>query len=153
MKKRAVSEIVATVLIIAITIVAVGVIAAWVVPMVKNNLEGGTACATAERELSIALDSGLNCVDEEGNVSLSVKRGADSSVSITGAQVLVYVNGSSISANDTNTIPGLNEQKAWSVNSSSYVGASKISIAPIITVGKITKTCKVSSEVALVACN
>ena len=42
--KRGVSDVVATVLILLLTVAAVGVIAQFIVPFVKNSLEGSTEC-------------------------------------------------------------------------------------------------------------
>jgi hypothetical protein len=51
--KKAISDIVSTVLIIMIAVAAVGIIGAIVVPMVRNSLQGGTACLAALSDVSI----------------------------------------------------------------------------------------------------
>ena len=53
-KKRGVSSVIATVLIILITIAAVTVVWQFVIPMIKNNLEGADSCLNAIPEVSIS---------------------------------------------------------------------------------------------------
>jgi flagellin-like protein len=62
MNKKAVSEIVSTVLIIAITIAAVGIIMAWIVPMIRTSIDKGSACFDAQSDISLVTDGGYTCI-------------------------------------------------------------------------------------------
>jgi len=164
MNKKAISEIVSTVLIISVTVVAVGIVMAWVVPMIRNSLDSGQACLAAQSDVSIPA-SGSNCVknvideanssNSTGTVYVTVKKESNAEVILKGVQVLVSVNGSSYSniVNDSNsTLPGLNEERTFEFTDARYISAEKVSIAPIVMIGKTSKTCKESQEVTLVPC-
>src|SRR3989344_5050863 len=69
-KKRGVSDVVATVLILLLTVAAVGVIAQFIVPFVKNNLESSTECldfqnyfAFQEKFVNSTSSVSYNCYD------------------------------------------------------------------------------------------
>jgi len=58
--KKAVSAVVATVLIIMITVAAVGIIWAAIIPMVRDSLSKGTVCNDALSDISIGVE-GYTC--------------------------------------------------------------------------------------------
>jgi hypothetical protein len=58
--KKAVSAVVATVLIIMITVAAVGIIWAAIIPMVRDSLSKGTICNDALSDISIGVE-GYTC--------------------------------------------------------------------------------------------
>jgi FlaG/FlaF family flagellin (archaellin) len=59
--KKGISEVIATVFIIMLTVIAVAVIAAFVVPFVKNSLQKSTECFEYTGYFSLDSSSGLNC--------------------------------------------------------------------------------------------
>jgi len=61
--KNAISAVVATVLIILITVAAVTIIWAAVIPMIKENTLGGTTCLDAVSQVSLETDGGYTCKD------------------------------------------------------------------------------------------
>ena len=150
--KKAVSAVVGTVLIIMITVAAVGVIWAAVIPMVRNSIDKGSACFDAQSDVSLTTDQGYTCINSTtGKINLQVKKGANTKVSLVGIQVLISVNGSTSSEKITTGLPGNNEEKLLATTSN-YLGAQKVSIAPIVTIGKTQETCEVSSEIVLTPC-
>lgn len=76
MKKRGIAPIVATVLIILITVVAATLIAAFILPFVNDKLSEGKTCFDTLGDLEIYY-SDYNCYyvdsNEEGRVGFSVK--------------------------------------------------------------------------------
>jgi len=60
LNKKAVSAVVATVLIIMITVAAVGIIWAAIIPMVRDSLVKGTTCNDALSDISIGVE-GYTC--------------------------------------------------------------------------------------------
>jgi len=60
MNKKAVSAVVATVLVIMITVAAVGIIWAAIIPMVRDSLSKGTVCNDAMSDISIGVE-GWTC--------------------------------------------------------------------------------------------
>lgn len=61
MRKKGVSAIIATVLIVLLTIVAIGVIAGFVVPFVRESLAGAGACLPYRTYLEFDESFGFNC--------------------------------------------------------------------------------------------
>lgn len=66
-KKRGVSAVVATVLIILVTIASVGIVARFVVPFVKNNLAEGSECVPYRGYLAIDTSFDLTCSQSSGD--------------------------------------------------------------------------------------
>ena len=73
MKKRALSAIVATVMIIALTVVAAGIIAKFAVPFVKDGLESSTECVDYQEYFKFDESLGFNCFEPDENLILSVR--------------------------------------------------------------------------------
>ena len=63
--KRGISPVVATVLLLLITIIAVSMIAVFIVPFVKNNLTKSDECFAVLEDIGFD-DGGYNCVASEG---------------------------------------------------------------------------------------
>jgi len=71
--KRGISAVVATVLIILITVAAVTIIWTAIVPMIKQQLSSGTGCLNAD----VTIDNSYSCVDfEKEIVAVRVKKGS-----------------------------------------------------------------------------
>jgi hypothetical protein len=73
LNKRAVSTVVATVLVIMITVVAVGVVVKFVIPLISDNLEEGTECVDFSEYFYFEEEFGYNCYtpikDDDNNVA------------------------------------------------------------------------------------
>jgi flagellin-like protein len=186
--KKGVSAVVATVLIIMITVAAVGIIWAAIIPMVRDNLNKGTACNDAMSDISLVTDGGYTCINRTaigcpsgwsivtgdnskcnnasavgntgvnissrvGNVSLQIKKGPNTKVSLVAVQALVFVGGNSETFTIRSGLPGNNEFKTVIVGSNTTVNATKVKIAPIVTVGKTEEVCEAVSEVTLPICS
>ena len=164
--KKGISAIVATVLIILITVAAVTIVWVAIIPMVGDQLESGTICLDAVTQLQLA-DEGYNCVGANGdNVSFQIKRGSKS-FDLIDVQILISVAGSTESFNlvDATTLypdpmtvdklPNANEKRDFILDTSSVVDGADIdgiTIAPIVVVGNTEKTCDPSSSMVLKEC-
>lgn len=156
-QKKAVSAVVATVLIIMITVAAVGIIWAAIVPMIQDSLTAGTICNSAASDISIGV-VGYTCIDENGNVSLQIKKGNDATIDLVAVNAQIYKGGesSSVRINETNTgnvsgnLPGNNGESIITI--SGYADATGVSIAPIVKVGNTEKLCSATRQVALTKC-
>ena len=71
-RKKALSGIVITVLLVLIAVAAVGLIASFVIPMVKDELETGKSCFDL-REYFKLVDSPFSCYNP-ANTSLKIER-------------------------------------------------------------------------------
>lgn len=160
--KKAVSAVVATVLIIMITVAAVGIIWAAIIPMVRDSLSKGTVCNDAMSDISIGVE-GYTCKEAGGNISLQIKKGSNAKVNLVAVNALVFTGGSSESVriNGTNTwsssnisgnLPGSNVEQVIIIGTKNFTNATSIKIAPVVTVGKTEETCAATQEVALGPC-
>jgi hypothetical protein len=73
MKKKGVSAIVATVGLILLTFVAIGIIAGFIVPFVKDNLNKGTECVDYKDYFTFEEELGYNCKNISGEYWVSVR--------------------------------------------------------------------------------
>lgn len=110
MNKKALSTIVATVLLILVTVTAVVFVASVIIPMVKNNLGEETSCFELRDYVKIE-DLGYNCYNEKPikNTTISIKRGMENK-SISGIVVSIS-SGAELKRFD---VPGSNEVKLLS---------------------------------------
>lgn len=164
LNKKAVSAVVATVLIIMITVAAVGIIWAAIIPMVRDSLNKGTICNDALSDISLVADKGYTCINaSNGNLSLQIKKGPNSKVELVAIQALVFVGGDSYSVrveknnsdstkNVSGTLPGNNVERTVYIWGTDYRNATAVKIAPIVTVGKTEETCEATQEVILGPC-
>jgi len=153
MKKKGISAVVATVLIILITVAAVTIIWASIIPMITDKLESSTVCLDAVSQIQL-MSEGYTCKDADGdNISIQVGR-LSGSFDLADIQVLVSAGGDTTKfyvSNDTSTLlptgtsipmPGANEQKVYVINTSAITGTiESVQIAPIVAVGNTEKTC------------
>ena len=164
MNKKAVSEVVSTVLIIMITVAAVGIIMAWVIPMIRTNVDKGSACFDAQSDIALVTDSGYTCIVNNatvngvsgyGNISLQIRKGPSTKVNLAGIQVLVSLKGntkSTIINSSSYTLPANNEEKTYVVSSTDYNNAESVKIAPIVKLGSTNQVCDISQTVLLSTC-
>lgn len=145
--KKGVSAVVATVLIIVITIAAVAIIGTTIIPMIRDKLEEGTMCINADAALMIE-NKGFTCYNA-GDIDVQVSHGSKD-VGLVGIQFLISAGGDTTSEELTANLPGPNGKKVLTVP---YAGTpDSIAIAPIIAIGNDKVTCSVSTYVTLEAC-
>jgi flagellin-like protein len=166
-RKKGISAIVATVLIILITVAAVTIIWAAIIPMISNQLESGTTCLDAVSQVQI-LDQGYTCRNDTtgaDRVSLQIKHGAKS-FELADIQVLLSSGGTTTSYDLTNPattkipasmdatkLPGSNEERVYVISTTGITGdVDSVSIAPVVAVGNTQETCEVSATKVLLPC-
>lgn len=75
-KKRGLSQVISTILIIALVVVAVGLISPVIIRIVRNSLEGKVSCFKTMDELKISRENAYNCYDEGSKtVNITISRG------------------------------------------------------------------------------
>jgi len=157
MDKRGISAVVATVLIILITVAAVTIIWAAIIPMIKEQTVGGTTCLDAVSQVSIESEGGYTCFNAEttvdGNVSVQVSRGA-ADFELSKVQIIISEAGDTTSVEASASSIGANEEKVLTVdyNNKTTGGPDRVEIAPIVTVGNTEKTCDVAASASLSVC-
>jgi len=142
--KKGVSAVVATVLIIMITVAAVAIIWSTVIPMIKNSASQGINCYEAESNLQI-MKGAYTCANSTIS-RVQVSRGSGDA-NITGINIQWISDGESVSVTNSTT-PDVNGMLVYT-NSTSY---DEVSIAPIITVGDVETVCAASLPISLPAC-
>lgn len=159
--KKAISDIVATVLIIMITVAAVGIIGAIVVPMVRDSLTGGSACFNALSDVAIDAESGWTCItksavtENDANISVQIRKGSDVNVNLGTVDIIVGdASGSEKSYrinSEDSPMPGINEAAVFTIenvnNNSVY-----IKLVPVLQLGNKLKECDATGKVTLVEC-
>jgi hypothetical protein len=173
--KKAVSAVVATVLIILITIAAVTIIWAAIIPMIQNQLSGSGDCLDASGHMSLnealtcyrltwhnesnPLDYGyeINATENRWTIngtelSIGVKR-LQGSFDVTGIMVKAFVGGNTISEKVIKSV-GSNTEYLIKVASPDYLGVQKITYAPLIKPagGTAEKECSAVSETVATLC-
>ncbi|MBI3334666.1 type IV pilin [Candidatus Pacearchaeota archaeon] len=97
MKKRGLSTIVATVLIIMITVVSAAVIATFVVPFVRDGLQKSTECVDYDSYFMFDESLRYNCYAGTGyNISVRAANLQSASEKVKGFNLVLYAEGYSI---------------------------------------------------------
>ena len=155
--KKGVSAVVATVLIIMITIAAVTLIWSSIVPMLKGIMGDVDTCMVPEAEVSIGT-TGYTCINRSsGEIDVQVRHGSKD-FDLAGLQVVVHLGGNTYieTINNSLVLPKVNQEKVIHLfntgSNPDFENATKIEIAPIIRVGTGQKTCKISSGYELQEC-
>ncbi len=131
--KKGVDAIVATVLIIMITVAAVAIIWAFVLPMIKDSTVSSTQETT---KLSIETSGGYTTWDDVNKIArVQVKRGNDN-VNLTGLDFNFVSKGVSINKNKTN-VPQPNQIKVYEFDLKGELNTrpEKVTVAPITSSG------------------
>ena len=149
--KKAISDVVATVLIILITVAAVAIIWTAIMPMIRDKLPTSGGCTDAQTDLQIISNEGRTCVNSTG-VNVQYGRGVKD-YELENVQVIISKDGSSVETQDGCTAPEANEEKTCYIPETGLTtGVVKVKIAAIVKVGATTETCDVSQEVTLQQC-
>ncbi len=158
--KRGISAVVATVLIILITVAAVTIIWAAIIPMINDQLSKGTICLDAVSQLTVE-DKGYTCID--GNdLNLQIGHGS-TDFNLVDVQILISSAGSTESINlvaDTTVkiedLPGANEEKTFTILDADMVTLAEdideVAIAPIVSVGNTQEICDAMAPVVIRDC-
>lgn len=162
MNKRGISAIVATVLIILITVAAVAIVWSVIIPLINNSIKGSSVCFDASTSLTII--GGSKTCKTKDNVSITISR-SSRDFKLEDIQIqLIKSDGDSISVNAKNLsikkgLPGINEQRVFIINKTD-VGKTtdlnsiqSVKFAPIvITSDGEKKTCDASAGKAVPSC-
>lgn len=169
MKRRGISPVVATVLVILITIIAAGLIAPFVTNFVKDNLDDSGSCFEVLGDLEFA-ETGFNCYynissnPSNLNTGFSVRVGDET---ISGFKISLIATGSSDSfdVSEGATLTGIKMLENPPVGMPSvlefpdvggvktYVVSGKYDRAEVSPVLENGNTCSVSDSIQFIECN
>jgi flagellin-like protein len=131
--KKGISAIVATVLIILITVAAVTILWTAVIPMIRDNLE----FSELEGRVSILTAGGYTTYDEILDVAtVQVKREADDGV-MDNIKIIFYFNGDNIGT--VVAAPESGQTKTYSFNISRLQKPDAVTVVPIFKIGQKEK--------------
>ena len=157
--KKGISAIVATVLIILITVAAVTIIWAAIIPMISNELGGATECFDASAALSVITD--YSCFnDSSGNVSVQVSRstgdfeliGIDVLVSYQGTAETVTYNESEVPDANGAMVYVITNGSSDSLKNHTLGRVDQASVAARVQAGQTEKLCDGSAVTAIRVC-
>ena len=152
MIKRGISPIIATILLIVITLAAAGILWSVISPFITNKLGSLSSC----QNVDLTINSDKSCFDsEKGIVSIGLIKGPEN-ITIEKIQFIF-----SFEERDKTNIQEIpleaNSQKIYYFNLSSFIitygNPKKVSVAPVILIQGKEKTCQISSSFVLPACS
>lgn len=149
--KKGVSALIATVLLMLITVAAVSVIWGMIMPMLQEKItEASQSCISVK--IGIDTKEGYTCYDSVNKqLKVMVSRGPDE-FKLAGLQIIAFVSGSSYKYEINDDIVGINEDKVYILNITAGA-VEQASVAPILKVGNIKRTCSITSRVNINSCN
>ena len=171
--KKAVSALVATVLLILITVAAVGIIWGAIMPMITTSLNVGRECLNAR--LTVNTQSGYTCIISTANqTQVMISRGSEE-FTPAGMQILASGQGRTITISLNSTpnafvrmidgiyggalqIPNINEERTYVINTSGIAGnvnfvPTDVAVAPVALVGRTQRVCDATSTAPLIVCS
>lgn len=161
MNKKGVSAIVATVLLVLITIAAVGIIWGAVMPMIKGNIEKSQRCYDLGLEVK---QTGNTCYDISAQtLDIQIGRGEKDAdlkdiqiqVGYQGTSKSVRMNNNLIVTANNGTVPGPNEDVKYTINVDALGlgGVDYASAAAIVMIGNTESLCSSATpNVAIDSC-
>jgi len=152
-RKKGISAIVATVLIILITVAAVTIIWAAIIPMIQDQIGGSTECFDASAALSVTTD--YSCVNDTAKeIMVQVHRGVGS-FTLSDLEIITGVAGTTsttkVVEDLSENVPDVNGDKVYTI---SYTGSkpTEAGVAAIVATGNTVKTCDKSGMVQIPDC-
>ncbi len=112
MNKKGVSAVVATVLIVMITVAAAGLLWGIVAPVLKTQVSEKESCVNAQVSMSVDEDSRYTCVSSDNGTVIRVHRGADNEEWRAVQVIYTDSNGNSQTVEYTSP-PGINSEKVF----------------------------------------
>jgi len=167
--KKGISTLVATVLLVVITIAAVGIVYVTVMPLIREGVQSSATCSSVG--LEVKTYTGYTCYSDT-EVKIQVGRSAEEA---TLKSIQLQINGQGISKNfvvngtadpmirQSNalsyntplTLPGKNEVMTYVILRTAPgmpTSFDTVSAAPVVTIGATTTTCNMPTPVEIQKC-
>jgi flagellin-like protein len=157
--KKAISALVATVLLVVITIAAMGMIWSSIMPIIKTNMEKSQKCFDVGLDIK---QGGYTCLSPTGDLMIQVSRG-EKSIEIKDLQVQIGFGGttrsfrisnSTIVSQNSGIIPGPLEEVTYTIKPSA-INLNEIdtaSIAAVLKIGNSEALCPATQPVSINTC-
>ncbi|MBU2576670.1 MAG: hypothetical protein KKF50_03030 [Nanoarchaeota archaeon] len=151
--KKGISAIVATVLIILITVAAVTIIWAAIIPMIQDQIGGSTECFDASAALSVTTD--YSCVnDTSKEAQIQVHRGTGK-FTLSDIEIILGAGGNTNSTmvveDLIQSVPDVNGDRVYTLT---YIGdkVTEAGVAAWVEAGNTVKACDKSGMVTIPEC-
>jgi len=153
--KRGISAIVATVLIIGITVGVIAIVGNFIIGMVQENLQEGTLCSKAATQILVGTSDGLTCYNSGTDImDIQINYGSED-VDLGGLDVYFKKDGEdqymADSINTEELTVGLTRILNVNVSGTDAEDPDSFAIAPIVGPGK--KACSKSQYITVIPCN
>lgn len=152
--KKGVDAIVATVLIIMITVAAVAIVWMTVIPMIKNTANDGLTQFNAQKSIEVVRESYTCAATASTNNNSQVQIERDASTEINVSEIKIYwISGGNTANITTCPAPSINGKTVCTLNMSGEAETlTAVKIAPVIQVGNAKTEMDALPEVALSVC-
>lgn len=138
--KKGVSDIVATVIIIALVIVAITIVWLAVLPLIKDKVGNSDVCSSVD--VSIETAQGYTCWAEDKNLTLvQIKKGSNN-VDISKMKFIISSNGNSISFTNDTVLPR-NSYGVYYLNTTEILNIEKIEVVPYVKKDNTETICSI----------
>jgi len=141
-KKKGVSAVVATILIVMITVLAIGIIWVTILPMIRENLAVSDVCENAG--VSIVSSQGYTCYKPSNITMVQVSKG-NSDINVTGLKFSISSSGNSYEYDEQEVAYSTADYNVYYLNTSEFEKIEKISVVPTVKLGDSEKSCSVIS--------
>jgi FlaG/FlaF family flagellin (archaellin) len=137
-KKKGVSAVVATILIVMITVLAIGIIWVTILPMIRENLAVSDVCENAG--VSIISSQGYTCY-KPNNITMVQVSKANTEANVTGLKFSISSYGNSYDYDEQEVAYSTNDYNVYYLNTSEFSKIEKISVVPTVKFGDSEKSC------------
>jgi flagellin-like protein len=137
-RKRGLSDVITTVMLIALTIIVVGVVWIGVIPMIRDRMGSSDSCMGAE--VSVENSQGYTCWDRAKNISMVQIRAGSIDVNVSGFRFFISTAGNSVYF-PKQSYAVANSYNVFYLNTSGIYSIEKFGVAAVIRNGKTTKEC------------
>ena len=158
MNKKGISTIVATVLIVLITVAAVTILWAAISPMIGQDMDRGVACFQAQNALTIDTDRRYSCYyNDTQDIKFRVQR-TSADANIVAAEVYHDVNGATGTVEkleEGTSLPNPNTAKTGDIQADSTMDENsvvRLAVAPVIMIGGEEVSCERTQFVEIRTC-
>ena len=143
-RKRSLSTVVATLLMVLLVVIAVGIVSQIVIPMIKKDLSSAGSCLDAMG--NVKFNNEYTCYDKTNRitrVSIEVKK-----VQVSGFVVNIYSEGNSESHTIKEGLPKENEARVYEIEIITGIIPKTVKVSPIMG----SETCEEMDQIILNEC-
>ena len=158
--KKGVSAVIATVLIILITVAATAILWRFVMPLITGNIDEGTKCFDTMDQIKVVDD--IYTCKNTNNISVQISRGTKN-FSLLDIQVKINVAGGNSKTltiyNQSTTLganklvrPEVNEDRVYFIDTTGISNPESVQIASMVKISNSKQACTLTEPITLRNC-